>query len=472
MPVTTPTVKINVQGARGESQADILRRTGQYGVLPTDTDEQAMAKLNADAAASAATAEAAAGPNYASTAAGIAATTDGEGFAVDNGDGTVTVYLNDGGTAVEQRTLATTNALAGSAGSAFIGHDYLADPEPGTVASWLGGFEPAAPALGFWKDVGDGARIYQMRDRVFIGGACENDGNLTNITVDWLEEERVSTTNNSQLAVLSTIGQTAILGGSRTSDFSVAGSMGCIGGNFWAINDNTAQVQTAYAVYMEARRYAGAGTTHGFEVDIVNYGDLVSMNPFNMFSSGLTAGAWLASGGEFGSNTASACIAIINNGAAVEKGIVIGATALLGTDGITGSGIAMEVSKGAAIRWVYNGGGPGFSINSDVTNNNAQQKILASDTGLLIRNANNNNLLQVVASDTYVNGLALTPGNTGIGPTLRPIGETNADLRLAGQGTGVVDFVDPVVAGSAGTGAGYFTIKLNGSAYKVQYFNA
>lgn len=34
-------------GPPGESQADILRRTGQFGVLPTDTDAQAMDKLNA-----------------------------------------------------------------------------------------------------------------------------------------------------------------------------------------------------------------------------------------------------------------------------------------------------------------------------------------------------------------------------------------------------------------------------------------
>lgn len=66
----------------------------------------------AQANASAAAAEAASGPTYASTAAGLAATTDGQGFAVDNGDGTVTVWLNDGGSAVEQRRLATAAALA------------------------------------------------------------------------------------------------------------------------------------------------------------------------------------------------------------------------------------------------------------------------------------------------------------------------------------------------------------------------
>lgn len=76
----------------------------------------------ADAAAlSAATAEAAAGPTYASTAAGLAATTNGEAFAVDAGGGLVSVYLNSSGTAVLQRTLATTGALAASGGSALVG---------------------------------------------------------------------------------------------------------------------------------------------------------------------------------------------------------------------------------------------------------------------------------------------------------------------------------------------------------------
>jgi lysophospholipase L1-like esterase len=42
-------IEMRGRGARGESQADILRRTGQFGVLPTDTDPQVMAKLVAAA---------------------------------------------------------------------------------------------------------------------------------------------------------------------------------------------------------------------------------------------------------------------------------------------------------------------------------------------------------------------------------------------------------------------------------------
>src|SRR3546814_717322 len=75
----------------------------------------------AAAALSEATAESAAGPTYPDTAAGLAATADGQAFAVDNGDGTVTIYLNDDGSAVEQRTLATTAALSSSLGGVMVG---------------------------------------------------------------------------------------------------------------------------------------------------------------------------------------------------------------------------------------------------------------------------------------------------------------------------------------------------------------
>src|SRR3546814_10095910 len=76
------------------------------------SQKAAQASASADAAAlSEATAESAAGPTYSDTSAGLAATTNGQSFAVDNGDGTVTIYLNDGGVAVAQRTIATTAAL-------------------------------------------------------------------------------------------------------------------------------------------------------------------------------------------------------------------------------------------------------------------------------------------------------------------------------------------------------------------------
>lgn len=81
----------------------------------------AAAASAAAAALSEGAAESLVGPTYASTAAGIADTVDGEFFAVDNGDGTVTIYLNVAETAVAQRTLATTAALAAPDGLERLG---------------------------------------------------------------------------------------------------------------------------------------------------------------------------------------------------------------------------------------------------------------------------------------------------------------------------------------------------------------
>lgn len=92
------------------------------GTLPGGAGTKSAKEHAEDSATSAATAEAASGPTYASTAAGLAATTSGEAFAVDAGGGLVSVYLNSSGTAVLQRTLATTGELAASGGSALVGH--------------------------------------------------------------------------------------------------------------------------------------------------------------------------------------------------------------------------------------------------------------------------------------------------------------------------------------------------------------
>lgn len=91
-----------------------------------NTGEAQRARVGAEAAASsanasAAVAEAAVGPTYASTSAGLAATTSGQNFAVNNGDGTVTVYRNNAGSAVAQRTLATVAYFSGTAGASRVG---------------------------------------------------------------------------------------------------------------------------------------------------------------------------------------------------------------------------------------------------------------------------------------------------------------------------------------------------------------
>jgi hypothetical protein len=96
---------------------------GENATLALAQASRAEAAADA-AAASEAVALAAAGPNYADTAAGLAATSEGDTFAVEDG-GIVTIYRHDSGpTATELRVLPTTAALASTdpgKGAALVG---------------------------------------------------------------------------------------------------------------------------------------------------------------------------------------------------------------------------------------------------------------------------------------------------------------------------------------------------------------
>lgn len=111
----------------GDAVVPSLRKGARlWGEIDDARDQAVDSATSATASAvSAALSEGAAeslvGPKYASTAAGIADTVDGQFFAVDNGDGTVTIYLNDSETAVAQRALLTTAAAASPTGARFIG---------------------------------------------------------------------------------------------------------------------------------------------------------------------------------------------------------------------------------------------------------------------------------------------------------------------------------------------------------------
>jgi len=100
------------ESATAASESATLAQAWASGTVPGGPGTKSALEWAGEAGVNAASAEAASGPTYASTAAGIAATTDGQSFAVDNGDGTVTIYRNTAGAAVAQRTLATTGYLA------------------------------------------------------------------------------------------------------------------------------------------------------------------------------------------------------------------------------------------------------------------------------------------------------------------------------------------------------------------------
>lgn len=134
----------------------------------------------ASAAVSEAMAEVLVGPNYASTSAGIAATINGQSFAVDNGDGTVDIYRNTAGTAVLQRRLATTSALAASAGAALIG--FLRN-ELGSVSRTVEEVLQDRASVRDFGAIGDGT-LHTVAEWI-IPGALGRFANLAALQVEY-----------------------------------------------------------------------------------------------------------------------------------------------------------------------------------------------------------------------------------------------------------------------------------------------
>lgn len=254
----------------------------------------------------------------------------------------------------------------------------------------------------------------------------------------WLEAERVSTENNADLVVLSSIGQGAILGGSRTSDFSTAGSMGSIGVQGWAINDNASAVQTGYAGYFEARRKAGAGTTQGIEIDVVNQDPATVANqPYQMGATGSTLGLWLASGGEIAATPASLALGIINNGTTFDKGLVFGANAITGSDGVTGTATAIAMAKGHTLQW-YGSGGVGIGyINNTVATSANSTNLNFSDVGAAITDHANQLLALTPNVANAVNYPTFNASTTGNAVVIGANGtDSNVGITAAPKGSG------------------------------------
>lgn len=101
-----------------------------------------------------ASAEAASGPTYASLAAGLAASINGQSFTVDNGDGTISVYRKAGGVGELQREVLTPGALRQSRGARRVGFSHDGD---GAAHEEV---ETALRRVGAWPEqfgaVGDG----------------------------------------------------------------------------------------------------------------------------------------------------------------------------------------------------------------------------------------------------------------------------------------------------------------------------
>ena len=170
----------------------------------------------------------------------------------------------------------------------------------------------------------------------------------------WLERDiRKATEIISTLSVLSNNGQIGLLSASRTSD-NPTPNMACIGHASYGINDNIINPENSWALYLESRRSIGAGSTFNAELDFVNYGETVDVNPYTNVGTetGATVSMWGSCGGGIDeSNNMSAFMCLIPNPKKFKRGIVFKNGSL---DENLNESISMPFNYNIA--WYRNGG--------------------------------------------------------------------------------------------------------------------
>lgn len=278
----------------------------------------------------------------------------------------------------------------------------------------------------------------------------------------WLRSLISCTTDCAQTWSQSTGGGSGLLGATRSSDNTLAGSMAAQGVAGYAINDNTSQVQTVYGGYFEARRAAGAGTTQGNEIDIVNQGSVVGLDPYNMFSTGTSLGMWLSSGRpDVTSNAAnaSAALGIVNNNTAFENGIVFHSTALNTT---TGEGNAIVLPQKDAVVWYGSAGNKVAAIRSDATS--ASLRMVFANGLLAFQNLSGSNVATMntsggITSSSSIQGATVYGTNGVVLPVTTVAGLPGCGSSTRGYMYVVTDASSPTYNGAV-TGGGTTTIPV------------
>lgn len=241
----------------------------------------------------------------------------------------------------------------------------------------------------------DGAIVDRLNDRIFVAGACANDGCFPNVNQDWLTMEPglgwpVFT---AQMAVLSDTNQIAFTAASRTSDQAPVSNNGgngsAIGIGGWAINDwvSPTGFRYAWAGYFEGRTaQQNQGPAYGLEVDIYAYGGREA--PPTPYAVGVLYGGYgisIACGaGQTNATDATAGLTFINNGAKFINGIAFDANSLTGADGTVAGGAeatAISLGYGQGIQWFQPNNLAGPRIVSSQTNQ-GPTSLSFSDSGM------------------------------------------------------------------------------------------
>lgn len=249
-----------------------------------------------------------------------------------------------------------------------------------------------------------------------------------------------------------------------THTVQLANGCGVGGGSITASISGTTMTVTAvtllsgYTLQVGTRIY-GAGVTAGTTITALGTGT-GGTGTYTVSNSQTVTSRTLVATNQY---QASAAIYIANNPAPYQGGIVFGATALDGCDGVNGVAEAMSFAKGHYLRWYAGASTPTSLLFSTATTLAGSVQVEMSEGQLSINNGSTGGrMLEVMNASTYVNFLRVQPAATGTAVSLEARGtDTNIDLALTPKGTGLVRF-GTFTSNADAPVTGYVTIKDSG----------
>lgn len=244
---------------------------------------------------------------------------------------------------------------------------------------------------------------------------------------------------SSYVRAVSPGGLIGVTGCSRASD-NTGPNISTIGVAGFVINDDASQ--NSWGLYSDIQHETG-NASFGLEVAAKNKGANRTSTSYVRGTPGV-CGLWLAGGGDdaYGgapTNPSNTAVYVVKNKHTWNKGIVFEHIALTGSDGTTGTAIAIEMAKGHTINWRGPSNIQAALIRSDVSTTGQDVGILFQNNTISIHGTTGITIANFTHQSSAVNYLGFTNSATGSALQISAQGsDSNIDLELTGKGSGIL----------------------------------
>lgn len=320
----------------------------------------------------------------------------------------------------------------------------------------------------FWPDVSSDVQMHRMAGRLFVYDGATFTGNFSGTQSGFIPTSTEGANwapRDSALFVSSKRGLMAITGFASNQNMPTGAPTETIGVSGFAIGKQTGK--SVWGLYSDVQFESGT-SGYGVEFAVKNKSG-VDQTATPYYEVGGAVGIWLPAGGDasYGgapnapNNWGIAFGSSSSTGQTWNRGIVFFKNSITGTDGTTGTGIAIEMAKGHTISWRAPGNYAGFNIRSDVNAANSNVSLVALNNAIYMTGTGSGNIVQFGHQTNGVNYLQIFNGANGSPVTLQAaIGgtDTNLDIRFVTQGSGVLRFGTWTSNADAPVN-GYITIK-------------